>query len=129
MRASNFQLGRAVRERRDRLDGLKIRTGFKENAEERVGAGFAEDVAKPAKLCAENESGKAWGGATSAANFGMGHSTDESGGEFDEAAEESGLGCVNKSTIGGGEGEKMERPAAFVPDKRIHFLNLFMPRN
>ena len=46
----------------------------------------------------------------------MGHTTIVSCGNLGEAAEETGLGCVDKSTIGLGKWEEMKGPTSFVPN-------------
>ena len=46
----------------------------------------------------------------------MGHTTIVSCGDLGEAAEETGLGCVDKSTIGLGKLEEMKGLTSFVPN-------------
>ena len=64
-------------------------------------------MTKPAELRSKNESGKAGGGETSFSDSLMGYTTVISCGNLGEAAEETGLGCVDKSAIGLGEWEEM----------------------
>ena len=59
----------------------------------------------------------------------MGHTTDKSCGDLGEATEEAGLGGVDQSTVSLGEGEEVKGPATFIPNKCVHFLDLFTERN
>ena len=91
---------------------VERRVGCKQDPAEWVRCWFAENVAQPSELGAKDESGKAVGTAATAYFF-MRDPTDVGGGEFEYAAEATGLGGIDFLVECWEKWEQVQTPPAF----------------
>ena len=101
--------------------GVERRIGCKTDPAEWVRCRFAENVAQPAELGAKDESREAVGTATTAYFF-MGDPTDVGGGEFEYAAEVTGLGGIDFLAQCWEKLEQVQTPSALVPHEGVHLF-------